>query len=169
MRETPEDLTELQALLDRSYEGAGEHLLSIITPERRLGAVELSGLLTGMTLLHLATVTATGEPRVGPVDGIFYRGHFYFGSGERSVRFRHLRTRPAVSATHSRGEALAVTVHGRAVEIDLRAAEHAGFLEVLRGIYPGWDDWAGESPYARIDAHSMFTADFRDVASPPST
>jgi hypothetical protein len=79
------------------------------------------------------------------------------------VRFRHLRQRPAVSTTHSRGEALAVTVHGRAVEIDPKA--DAGFLDVLHEIYPGWDEWAGDSPYARIDAHVMFTADFRDVAS----
>ncbi len=37
--------------------------------------------LTGMSLLAFATVSADGRPLVGPVDGIFHRGCFYFGSG----------------------------------------------------------------------------------------
>ena len=44
-----------------------------------------------MRLLALATVTADGRPIVGPVDGIFYRGAFWFGSAPDSVRFRHIR------------------------------------------------------------------------------
>jgi len=35
MRETSQDIVRLQRLLDESYEKAGEHLRSIITPERR--------------------------------------------------------------------------------------------------------------------------------------
>jgi hypothetical protein len=38
MHETSQDLARLQRLLDESYEKAGEHLRSIITPERRLNA-----------------------------------------------------------------------------------------------------------------------------------
>ena len=48
-----------------------------------------------MCLLALATVTADGRPIVGPVDGIFYRGSFHFGSAPDSVRFRHIRPAPA--------------------------------------------------------------------------
>jgi hypothetical protein len=48
-------------------------------------------------LLPLATVTADQRPLVGPVDGIFYRGSFYFGSAPDSIRFRHIRARPQVS------------------------------------------------------------------------
>ena len=119
MHETPEDLAALQALLDRSYDGAGAHLLRIHTPERRLTAEQVAERLPGMRLLALATVTADGRPIVGPVDGIFLRGAFHFGSAPDSVRFRHIRARPHVSATHLPGEELAVTVHGRAVPVDV--------------------------------------------------
>ena len=91
--------------------------------------------LTGMSLLALATVTADGRPLVGPVDGVFYRGCFYFGSSPDSVRFRHLRHRPQVSATHLPGEELAVTVHGRATPVDVHAAGQAGFRRALLEVY----------------------------------
>ena len=37
MWETPDELSSLQGLLDRSFERASEHLKSIMTDERRLG------------------------------------------------------------------------------------------------------------------------------------
>src|SRR5512133_3508015 len=120
MHETAADLSALQDLIDRSYAGAGRHLLRIHTPERRLSAEEVADRLTGMCLLALATVSAAGRPVIGPVDGIFYRGAFHFGSAPDSVRFRHIRARPQVSATHLPGEELAVTVHGRAVPVDVK-------------------------------------------------
>src|SRR3954453_15169976 len=119
MHETQADLDALQELLDRSYAAAGAHLLRIHTPERRLRAEQVAEHLTGMVLLALATVTADGRPLVGPVDGIFYRGSFHFGSSPDSVRFTHIRRRPQVSATHLPGEHLAVTVHGTAIPIDV--------------------------------------------------
>ena len=114
MHESPQELAALQSLLDESMEEAGPHLSSVITSERRLTAAEVCDRLVGMRLLALATVTADGRPLVGPVDGIFYRGRFYFGSSPDSVRFRHIGRRADVSATHLPGEELAVTVHGRA-------------------------------------------------------
>ncbi len=135
MRELPADITALQELLDRSYASAGSHLLSIHTVERRLRAEQLCERLAGMRLLALATVTADGRPILGPVDGIFYRGAFHFGSSPESARFRHIRARPYVSATHAPGEELAVTVHGRAVAIDVRAEENAGLRETLLEVY----------------------------------
>src|SRR5438128_8262806 len=119
MHESPADLAALQELLDRSYALAGPHLLRIHEPGRRLNAEQVAERLTGMRLLALATVTADGRPIVGPVDGVFLRGAFHFGSAPDSLRFRHIRARPQVSATHLPGEELAVTVHGRAVEIDV--------------------------------------------------
>src|SRR3954454_3508205 len=119
MHETPADLARLQELIDRSYASAGAHLLRIHSPERRLSAEQVSERLQGMCLLALATVSADGRPIVGPVDGIFYRGAFHFGSAPDSVRFRHIRAQPHLSATHLPGEELAVTVHGRAVPIDV--------------------------------------------------
>ncbi len=121
MHETSFDLAALQELLDQSMARAGGHLSSIITRERRLTAAQVCERLTGMSLLALATVTSDGRPLVGPVDGIFYRGSFYFGSSPDSVRFRHIRRNPHVSATHLPGENLAITVHGKAVLVDVRS------------------------------------------------
>ncbi|MFN2506869.1 MAG: pyridoxamine 5'-phosphate oxidase family protein, partial [Acidimicrobiales bacterium] len=106
MNETAEDIEELQALLDASYAASGEHLREVITSERRLSVEEVAAALTGMRLLVLATVTRDGRPVAGPVDGIFYRGRFYFGSSPESVRFKHIAARPWVSATHLPGEEL---------------------------------------------------------------
>jgi nitroimidazol reductase NimA-like FMN-containing flavoprotein (pyridoxamine 5'-phosphate oxidase superfamily) len=164
MHETPEDLAALQALIDRSYAGAGAHLLRIHDPERRLSAEQLAGRLTGMRLLTLATVTADGRPIAGPVDGIFYRGSFHFGSAPDSVRFRHIRRRPQVSAVYLPAEELAVTVHGRAVLVDIGAPEHQGFRQAVLDIYvprygPEWEhEFLDSGPmYARIEAEKVFT------------
>ncbi|MFN2479695.1 MAG: pyridoxamine 5'-phosphate oxidase family protein, partial [Pseudonocardiaceae bacterium] len=153
----------LQDVLDRSYAAAGRHLRSIITPERRLTAEQVAARLTGMRLLALATVTADGRPIVGPVDGIFLRGALHFGSAPDSVRFRHIRNRPQVSATHLPGEELAVTVHGRAVPIDIHSDAGAELRQTLLEVYvprygPQWEQFLDSgSVYARIDANRMFT------------
>jgi nitroimidazol reductase NimA-like FMN-containing flavoprotein (pyridoxamine 5'-phosphate oxidase superfamily) len=163
MNETPEDLTALQDLLDASYDTAGEHLKEVISPERRLSAQSLVEQLVGMRLLVLATVTSDGRPMNGPVDGIFHRGHFYFGSSPESVRFKHIRKRPWVSASHLPGEELAVTVHGRAVEVDVSDPEQAGVRRALLDVYvprygEEWEKFLDSGPtYARIDADRMFT------------
>src|SRR5438477_12730141 len=67
MHETPDDLTALQALLDGSFERAGEHFRRITTDERRVDVVQLCDRLQGMKLLVLATVTKYGHPLNGPV------------------------------------------------------------------------------------------------------
>jgi Pyridoxamine 5'-phosphate oxidase len=168
VHETEADLLALQELLDRSYEQAGRHLRSIITPARRVPARELAKRLQGMVLLTLATVSADGHPLAGPVDGIFYPGSFHFGSSPDSVRFRHIRRRPHVSATHLPGEDFAVSVHGRALELDLRAAANTGLRSTLIGVYvprygPGWETFLDSGPvYARIEAASMFSFSMGD-------
>jgi uncharacterized pyridoxamine 5'-phosphate oxidase family protein len=170
VHETPEDIAALQELLDRSYAGAGAHLRSITTPERRVSAEDLVELLTGMCLLVVATVTADGRPIAGPLDGVFYRGAFHFGTAPNSVRYRHLQARPHVSATHLPREELAVTVHGRAVPVDVHAPEGRGFRETLFEIYGprfGDEEWdrfleGGSDPanapvHTRIEPARMFT------------
>ncbi len=164
MRETPEDLARLQQLLDRSHATAGRHLREVITAQRRLDAAQLAQCLRGMCLLTLATVTADGRPVTGAVDGFFYRGERYFGSSDDSVRFRHLRGRPSVSATHLPGEELSVTVHGRAHEIDVATHDDGGFRDVLLEYYgsrfgaAATDVFDGPGvAYARIEAQRMFT------------
>jgi hypothetical protein len=162
MHELEADIAALQALLDRSYERAGDHLRRIHTPERRASAAQVVARLERMCLLVLTTVTADGRPIGGPVDGIFYRGAFHFGSSPDSLRFRHIRSRPQVTATHLPAEEFAVTVHGTAVPIDIRSDEHAGFRQTLLEIYvprygPEWEGFLDSGPvYARIDAGRMF-------------
>jgi len=163
MHESTEDLERLQQLLDDSYASGGPHLREVITPERMLDATALAARLEGMKLIVLATVTRDGRPINGPVDGIFYRGSFHFGSSPESIRFRHIRQRPAVSATHLDGEEFSVTVHGTATEIDLKSPEHAGFRSALLDIYvprygEQWEQFIDSGPvYARIDATRVFT------------
>src|SRR5262249_27771995 len=135
LHESAADLERIQELLDRSYASAGAHLLRIHTPERRATAEEVVDRLTGMCLLVVTTVPPACRPIGGPVDGVFYRGGFHFGSSPDSLRFRHIGSRPQVTATHLPAEEFAVTVHGRAVPVDVRAPENAGFRQTLLDIY----------------------------------
>ena len=163
MYERPEDLVELQRIIDASFASAGAHLRDVATPDRRVDASALGSRLTGMRLLVLATSTRDGRPINGPVDGIFYRGRFHVGSSPDSLRFRHLRERPAVSATHLPGESFAVTVHGDAELLDIHAPEHAELKRTVLDIYvprygKDWEKFLDSGvQYARIDADRMFT------------
>jgi hypothetical protein len=158
VHETSDDIRALQQLLDRSYDGAGPHLRSITTPERRVAAEDLVERLTGMCLLVVATVTADGRPIAGPLDGVFYRGAFHFGTAPDSVRYRHLLARPQVSATHLPGEEFAVNVHGRAVPVEIAGGLRETLLEVYVPRYgPDWVQFLDSGPvYMRIDADRMF-------------
>ena len=164
MYETHEDHVWLQSLLDRSYRRAGEHLRSITTPARRISAVDLCDLLPGVQILEVATVTADGRPRVAPVDGLFFRGHFYFGSSRTSLRYRHLRARPQVSAAHTRGEEISVVVHGTARLFSLLDPDRQEFRDYCHEVYlprygEGWADFARGDDifYAVIEPELMFT------------
>ncbi len=158
MHETQQDLEALQLLLDESYAAAGEHLRTVITPERRLDAARLTKELTGVCLLGLATTSSDGRPFVAPVDGLFYRAAFWFGSAPDSLRFRHIHRNPHVSATYVPEEELSVTVHGKAEVVDLGAEEVSGFRDYCVEVYgEAWRSWVGSARYARIDADRMFT------------
>ena len=163
--ETDEDLRELQRLLDESHAAAGPHLRDIFSDERRVTAAELPERVKGVQVMALATVTAKGEPRVAPVDGLFYRGRFWFGSSPTSARFTHLRERPQVSASHTRGEALAIVVHGTAARVDFADPANEGFRRYCLEVYGAdWEEWGAPAAYARIDADRMYT--FRSERSP---
>ncbi len=94
---------------------------------------------------------------MAPVDGLFYRGRFWFGSAERSQRFRNIRANPAVSAAVTRGlETFLVLVHGRAQELDPRGQEAEGFAALPRELYDfDWDAVHPHAPYARIEARTL--------------
>ena len=158
MHESERDLAALQSLLDDSYTAAGSHLRSVITPERRLTAEQVAKRLTGVCIMGLATTSRDGRPFVAPVDGLFYRGQFWFGSAPDSLRFVHLRRDPHVSLSFVPEEALGVTVHGTAEIFDVTADEYAGFRDYCTDIYgDDWINWLETAAYARIDAARMFT------------
>jgi hypothetical protein len=164
MNETPEELVQLQALLDASAAAAGPHMGSIITEGRRLSAEELSRRLQGMCLLVVGTATADGRPLVGPVDGYLIHGSFYFSSGRESVRMRHLAARPAVSATHLPREELAITVHGRAELFDVNDPATGDLRQAMLDHYlpkqgPAFQEWldSADAVGARIAADKLFT------------
>ena len=165
MHERPEDIARVQDLLDGSYDSAGPHLRSIHTAERRITATDLVRRLQGMRLLVLATVSSAGRPLTGPVDGVFHRGSFYFGTDPGAIRWRQLRRNPAVSATHLPSEDWAVIVHGKAVPADVGRADPEGLRATLLEVYAPrygaqWETFLDSGPvYARIDADRLFAID----------
>lgn len=117
MKETPEEIAALQALMDASHAAGTSHLQEIISGERRLTAEQVVGALQGMRVLSLATVTARGEPRVSAVDGHFLHGRWTFGTDGRAAKARHLAARPSVSLAHLDGERLGIFCHGQAIRL----------------------------------------------------
>ena len=158
MHETPQDIARLQALLDASHAAAGAHLRSIFADERRVAAADLPARLTGVQVTHLATVTARGQPRVAPVDGLFFRAALYVGTAPGAMRARHLRVRPQVSASIAHGEEFALVLHGRAVELDLDAPENDGLRAYYTEVYgQAWESFRQGNPYWRLEPERIFT------------
>ncbi|HET9118727.1 MAG TPA: pyridoxamine 5'-phosphate oxidase family protein [Pseudonocardiaceae bacterium] len=164
VHETPPELDRLQGLLDSSAAGAGEHLRSIITDERRLDAPRLCAELTGMRLLTVATVTADGRPLAGPVDGYFLHGAFWFSTGAHSVRARHLSARPVISVNHVPDDHFAVSAHGTATlspfpgsdTHELRQAMLDHYLPLQGPSFGDWLDQMTDGVGVRVDATKMF-------------
>lgn len=159
MHETPEELADLQALLDASLSRSTEHLRSIVS-DRTITAAELTAVLTGMCVLALSTVTASGEPRISAADGHFLHGRWVFGTARTAAKARHLAARPAASVAHLRGEDLGVFAHGRVEELNPLGREPAAdwpeVLAYMKELY-GADafDWDVDVVYYRLQPHWM--------------
>jgi hypothetical protein len=159
MRESPADLERLQALIDRSIEGAGPFLRNAFEmPDRSLSAQELVDRLQGSLTIALATTTARGEPRVAPINALFVRAAFHVPTVAQAARTRHLAARPAASLTYFEGTHLAVVAHGRVAIID---TDDPAFAE-LDGVQldsgnESPTEWQGDAVYLRLDADRLFT------------
>lgn len=114
---TPTQLSDLQALLDRSFARATSHLTMIMSEPRRLSAERLVASLPCPAVLNIASVTARGEPRVSAVDGHFLGGRWCFATSPESAKAGQLRARPAISAAFTPRDGEGVFCHGRAVEL----------------------------------------------------
>lgn len=159
MHETQSDLEALQTLVDATYRAAGSHLRTIHTEDRRLDARGICEVLSGVCILNLATANRDGAPVVAPVDGLFLRGRFWFGSAPTSLRFRHIRREPRVSAAFTVGESISIVVHGVAHEIDTSTGRFQELFEYCEEVYgekfTSWDYW-GKNPYAWIEAKRFY-------------
>ena len=158
MRETPEDIERLQALLDNSIERAGAFLRrSFQMPEHSFSAQQLIDCWQGVQTIALATVTTGGEPRIAPISSLLYRGDIYIPTVATAARTRHVMKRPAVSLTLFRENELAIIVHGYAAII---SPGHADFetLETLlyASTHTRAGEW-GEGVYLHIQAQAIYT------------
>jgi hypothetical protein len=178
MRETAEELKELQALLDASLSRSTSHLRSIINTERTLTAEQVTQILTGMCTLALSTVTAKGEPRISGVDGHFLHGKWHFGTAPGAAKARHLAARPAVSAAHMRGEDLGVFTHGTVEILNPQdgepAADWPDLLAYFKGFYDDDDDafdWDNDVVYYRLHPHWMtvYAPDLAKLTAAPQS
>jgi hypothetical protein len=146
-------MDSLQDLLDRSFACASEHLLSIMTPERRLTADRLRAELPCPAVLNIATVTAHGEPRISAVDGHFLDDAWHFTTSADSPKARQLAARPAVSAAFTPRDGYGLFCHGRVSSLDgdgkQMLREH--FIDVYEHDPETW----GNIAYYRIEADWM--------------
>ena len=159
MRETPAELDALQALIDRSNERVGPHMRGIIHPGRfTLSARQTVKLLHGMHTIAVAAPSPNGDPLVGPMDGWFLHGKFFFSSSGDAARIRGLRRRPAASVVYFDREEFAITAHGRA-ELMFTGHPDVGEIDaVFRSHYRASAfDWSSEGVYVRLDADRFYT------------
>ncbi len=169
MRETAGDLSELQALLEDSASRASPFLrASFEIPEHSLSAEQVAGHLVGSLTVALATVTAKGEPRVAPINALFYRGSFHIPTVAQAARARHLAKRPGASLTYYEGIELAVIVHGQAAIIPQGTPTFDELDEVQTGTgQQSPRDWDGDAIYLKIEAATMYTY-ARNAGSDPT-
>lgn len=149
----PETSQALQDLLDASFAKASAHLLSIMTEPRRLTAARLVTELPCPAVLNIATVTASGEPRISAVDGHFLDGAWHFTTATDSPKVRQLMARPGVSASYTPRDGYGVFCHGRAIR--LQGADEQMLRDHFTDEYGVSPETLGEIAYFRIDAHWM--------------
>jgi Pyridoxamine 5'-phosphate oxidase len=124
MRETPEEIAELQALIDRTMANVNPHFAGIVTPKRRLTAQQVVTHLQGTRIVAFATVSRKGEPRVSPLDSLFLHGRFTLSTDVAATRIGHLRANPACSAVYMDADKIAVVVNGTVEWIERTHPDH---------------------------------------------
>ncbi|MGH2463484.1 MAG: pyridoxamine 5'-phosphate oxidase family protein [Candidatus Limnocylindria bacterium] len=140
MRETPEEIAELQRMFDEHLARANPHMTAIVTPERRLTAEQVVRHLQGTRHVAFATVTPKGQPRVSPLDSLFLHGRFTLSTDVRATRIGHLRANAACSAVHMEADRIAVVVNGT---VEWITREHIDHDE----IHAAWTAQYESDPY----------------------
>ena len=153
------ELNDLQALIDRSHARAKPHMRGIIHPGKySLSAAQVVTLFEGMKTIAVAAPSPGGDPLVGPMDGWFLHGRFWWSSGGNAIRILGLRRRPRASAVYFEGERFAIIAHGHA---ELMYAGHpdVGEIDAIFQAHYGGSafDWSERGVYVRLDADRFYT------------
>lgn len=159
MRETAEEITTLQALVDRTHARIGAHMRGITHPDRyALTARQVVRLLDGMHTVAVAAPAPNGDPLVAPMDGWFLHAKFFFSSASTAVRIRGLTKRARASIAAFEGERYLINAHGSAVLMYRGHPEVGEIDEIFRAHYGGSAfDWAEDGVYVRLDADRFST------------
>lgn len=154
----PSGSDELQAIIDRSTRAAGPYLRRTFElPDHALSAAQLTRYWDGRRQVALATVTASGAPRVAPVDALLRGASVYVPTARDAARVKHVRANVKVSCTHWVADQLAMLIHGEAEVVE---PSHPDFEDVDRSYAESW--WlplraSGSGVYLRIAPDRVFT------------
>ena len=140
MRETPEEIAELQRMFDAHLAHANSHMTAIVTPERRLTAQQVVRYLEGTRHVAFATVTPKGQPRVSPLDTLFLHGRFTLSTDVKATRIAHVRANAACSAVYMEADRIAVVANGT---VEWITREHIDHDE----IHAAWTETYHSDPY----------------------
>jgi len=128
----------------------------VITPERRITAEQLEVELVGVRASALATITPDRRPLVSPVDGLVP------GAGSGLPR-PAIRSGPATSGSAqgsvlpTRGESLAVTVHGTAHQVQ----PDDGLRDLCTEVHgENWEEWPLEAAHTFIEPDKVCAVPF---------
>lgn len=161
MQESTEDLSRLQALIDRGIAQAGPFLRSSFEmPEHSLSARQVVSVFDGITVVALSTATASGEPRVAPIGCLLIGGVFYIPTTRTAARYRMVARQPKVALTAFEGIDLAVIVQGTAQLVHQDDAEYARIDALhlaLGGTSPGSWGEPGNGCYLAIEPQSIIS------------
>lgn len=159
MRETAEEVAELQALIDRSEARMHSHMRAIVHPGKySFNAKQVVKLLEAMKTIAVAAPAPNGDPLVAPMDGWFLHGKFYFSSAGNAVRIRGLQKRPRASVAYFEGERFLINAHGHAELMFKGHPDVAEIDSIFHDHYGGSAfDWSDEGVYVRLDANRFYT------------
>jgi uncharacterized pyridoxamine 5'-phosphate oxidase family protein len=167
MHESEEELSQLQDLLNGSMTNSGAHMQSIFKREHWLSARQISLYLQGVVQVAAATVSSRGEPRVAPIDAVFYHGRFHLSTDVGSLRARHLSREPALSLAYFEGADPVILVHGVAASVHKNQPEFVALDSM-------WTKEYGKSVlelsdtvfFIRVDPVKMFAYSFHPERFP---
>ncbi len=113
MRETPETMAELQAIIDRSARTAGPAIArNFIGGGWRMSAEEFVAFWGDERMASISTVSSKGNVHVAPLDLKLIDGKFYAPTFPDSQRLRDHRANPRCAVTSWDGPYRAVIVYG---------------------------------------------------------